>query len=370
MKQASSRSIRDRAEASLVAAAFALPSAVKRRITGPPVVIEGNTLDADAHLLLTLAKTRPLPSHSTDPQSLAAASANLTRTAIMMGGRPAQVRTEEISVSGADGPLRARLYVPTADSGALLAYFHGGGWVQGGIESHDAPCRLLAETSGARVISVDYRLSPEFAFPTPVNDAYSAYQDIVDRAEEFGADPTRIAVGGDSAGGHLSATVALRARDDGKTPPAAQLLIYPATDFHEKAPSRTTFGEGFFLTEANMNFYESSFLGKDADRLDPLVSPLRAPDVAGLPPAIVITAGFDPLRDEGEAYAARLRDNGVHVTDRRYPGFIHGFVNILGPSAGSRAAVAEIGGMLRALLSRPTESPAPYPPADRREALG
>lgn len=370
VKQASSRSIRDRAEASLVAAAFALPSAVKRRITGPPVVIEGNTLDADAHLLLTLARTRPLPSHSTDPQSLAAARANLTRTAIMMGGRPTPVHTEEISVSGADGPLRARLYVPTADTGALLVYFHGGGWVQGSIESHDAPCRLLAETSGARVISVDYRLSPEFAFPTPVHDAYAAYLDIVDRADEFCADPTRIAVGGDSAGGHLSATVALRARDDGKTPPAAQLLIYPATDFHEKAPSRTTFGEGFFLTEANMNFYESSFLGSNADRLDPMVSPLRAPDATGLPPAIVITAGFDPLRDEGEAYAARLRDNGVHVTDRRYRGFIHGFVNVLGPSVGSRTAVAEIGGMLRVLLTHPAKSPATYPPADQPAAQG
>lgn len=119
-----------------------------------------------------------------------------------------------------------------------------------------------------------------------------------------------------------------------------------------------------------MNFYESSFLGSNADRLDPMVSPLRAPDATGLPPAIVITAGFDPLRDEGEAYAARLRDNGVHVTDRRYRGFIHGFVNVLGPSAGSRTAVAEIGGMLRVLLTHPAKSPATYPPADQQAAQG
>ncbi len=209
----------------------------------------------------------------------------------------------------------------------------------------------MAETSGARIVAVEYRLAPEFPFPTPIHDAYASYLDIVSRATEFAVDPARIAVGGDSAGGHLSAVVALRARDDGYPSPAAQLLIYPATDFHERRPSRTTFGEGFFLTEANMSFYERSFLGENSDRLDPWVSPLRAQSHNDLPPAIVVTAGFDPLRDEGEAYAQLLRDKGVRVVARRYPGFIHGFVNVLGPSARSRSAVVEIGGMLRALLS-------------------
>lgn len=348
---ASDLTVRGLAEAGLVAAAFALPAAVKRRITGPPVHRDGHILDPDAHMLLTLAKARPRPALSSEPHVLSAARAELTRTAMLMAGRPASAHTEDISVQGADGPLRARLYVPTHESGALLVFFHGGGWVQGDLESHDAPCRLLAETSGARIVAVEYRLAPEFPFPTPVHDAYASYLDIVSRATEFAVDPARIAVGGDSAGGHLSAVVSLRARDDGYPSPAAQLLIYPATDFHERRPSRTTFGEGFFLTEANMNFYERSFLGENSDRLDPWVSPLRAQSHNDLPPAIVVTAGFDPLRDEGEAYAQLLRDNGVRVVARRYPGFIHGFVNVLGPSARSRAAVVEIGGMLRALLS-------------------
>ncbi|NMM84464.1 esterase [Rhodococcus sp. SRB_17] len=344
-------SVRDRAQALLVSTAFALPLTIRRRITGPPVHKDGLTLHPDAHLLLTLSKARPRPALSSEDHVLAAARAELARTAKMMAGKPIPIHTADIIVRGSDGPLRARLYIPTHESGALLVFFHGGGWVQGGIESHDAPCRLLAETSGARVVSVEYRLSPEFPFPTPVDDAYAAYRDVVARATELGADPARIAVGGDSAGAHLAAVVALRARDDGNQVPAAQLLIYPATDFHEKAPSRATFAEGFFLTTANINFYERSFLGVNADPLNPWVSPLRAPNLSGLPPAIVVTAGFDPLRDEGESYAQKLQDNGVRVVSRRYPGFIHGFVNIVGPSAAARTAVVEIGGMLRALLN-------------------
>ncbi|OYD66611.1 alpha/beta hydrolase [Rhodococcus sp. OK302] len=344
-------SARDQAQALLVATAFALPTMVRRRITGPPVHKDGLTLHPDAQMLLTLSKARPRPPLSSEAQVLAAARSELARTAKMMAGKPIPIHTEDIIVRGSDGPLRARLYIPTHESGALLVFFHGGGWVQGGIESHDAPCRLLTETSGARVVSVEYRLSPEFPFPTPVDDAYAAYRDVVARATELGADPARIAVGGDSAGGHLATVVALRARDDGHQVPAAQLLIYPATDFHEKAPSRATFAEGFFLTTANVNFYARSFLGVNADPLNPWVSPLRAPNLSGLPPAIVVTAGFDPLRDEGESYAQKLQDNGVRVVSRRYPGFIHGFVNIVGPSAAARTAVVEIGGMLRALLN-------------------
>ena len=249
--------------------------------------------------------------------------------------------------------LPARLYIPPDETGATLVYYHGGGWVVGDLDSHDALCRHLATASGARVLSVDYRLAPEHPFPAPVDDALAAFRDAVALAP----DPARVAVGGDSAGGHLAAVTAQLAAADGGPEPAFQLLIYPVTDCDVKHPSRATFAEGFFLTRANMDYYEGCFLPPGTDKRDPRVSPLHASDLAGLAPALVVTAGFDPLRDEGEAYAARLQDAGVPAILRRHAGFVHGFANVLGAGHAWRAAVAEMGGVLRAQLSA-TRQPA------------
>jgi acetyl esterase/lipase len=333
---------------------LALPPAVKRRLAGAPIRDGELAMDLDTQLLLTLANRDPDP--PLQAQELGHARANLARSVRLVAGRdPAVAEVRELTVAGAAGPLRARLYVPAEAAaeqpGALLVYYHGGGWVLGDLDTHDQPCRLLARSSGARVLSVDYRLAPEHRFPAPVEDAFAAFGDAVARAGELGADPARVGVGGDSAGGHLAAVVALLCARAGEGPaPAVQLLIYPATDLAEVHDSRLRFAEGFLLTKENMDWYEDQFLGP-ADRHDPRVSPLLAGDLSGLAPAFVVTAGFDPLRDEGEAYAAALADAGVPVIRRRHDGFIHGFTHMLLGPPGARDAVAEMGGVLRAALA-------------------
>jgi acetyl esterase len=263
----------------------------------------------------------------------------------------------ETTIAGAAGELRARLYepeeaqiVPDGARGPLIVYFHGGGWVTGDLDTHDRPCALLAKSSGARVLSVDYRLSPEHRFPAPVEDALAAFRDAFARADELGADPARIAVAGDSAGGHLAAVTAQLCAAGGGPAPAFQLLIYPATDLANVAQSRLTFAEGFILTKENMDWYEQQFLGEGGERSDPRASPLLAWDLAGVAPAMVVTAGFDPLRDEGEAYAHKLRDAGTRTILRRHAGYVHGFIHGLALAPGPREALAEMGGVLRAAL--------------------
>ena len=328
--------------------ALALPAVVKRRIAGPPVRRDGRELDLDTQVLLRLEQASPRDSLGTgDPLRMRADTAHSARVA---SGTPMAVsRVERLTVAGAREPLEARLYVAAEAEGAepspLLVYFHGGGWVVGDLETHDAVCRALAVASGARVVSVAYRLAPEHPFPAPVDDARAAFADVAARASALGGDPGRVAVGGDSAGGHLAAVVARDAEGV-----AAQLLIYPVCDCAEEHPSRRTFAEGFFLTAETMRFYQDAFLPDGVDRRDPRISPLHAPDLGGLAPAIVVTAGFDVLRDEGDAYAARLREAGVRTIHRHHPGDVHGFASVL-VAAGSREAVAELGGMLRALLS-------------------
>ena len=355
---------RQRAEFLTARAAAALPPRAKRRLAGAPIRRDGLELDLDTQLLLRLEARGGSPGLST--RSPAQARADTAHSARVAAGPPVPLaRVEGLTVAGADGPLPARLYVPDEASGptpsALLVFFHGGGWVVGDLDTHDGPARLLAASSGARVLAVDYRLAPEHRFPAAVDDALAAFRDAHARAGELGADPARIAVGGDSAGGHLAAVTAREAAaDDGGPAPAFQLLVYPVTDFVEESASRRTFAEGFFLTKESMDFYEDAFLAPGVDRADPRVSPLRAPDLSGVAPALVVTAGFDPLRDEGEAYAARLRADGVPTLLRRHPGYVHGFFNVLGLGTGPREAVAEMGGVLRAALA----------PAPRAAAAG
>ncbi len=332
-----------------------LPVPVKRRIAGAAVQRDGQILELDTQVLLKLAERNPRP--PLKGRTPAQARAELSHSVAQVEGPQiplAQVR--DMSVAGAEGELRARLYSPAVDPGEerpspLVVYFHGGGWVVGDIETHDQPCRLLALHSGAKVLSVDYRLAPEHPFPAPVEDALASFRDAVAKAGELGIDPDRVAVAGDSAGGHLAAVCSMLAAADDGPAPAFQLLIYPATDLLEEWASRVSFAEGFLLTKENMDWYEEQFLGSGGERRDPRVSPLLAPSLEGLAPAMVVTAGFDPLRDEGEAYARRLREAGVPCALRRHPGNVHGFIHILAVGTSAREALAEMGGALRTALA-------------------
>jgi acetyl esterase len=263
----------------------------------------------------------------------------------MLGGEPVQLgRVEDLTIPGPGGALALRLYAD--EHGGLrpaLVFFHGGGWVFGNLDTHDAVCRAIAKESGAVVIAVDYRLSPEVKFPAAVEDSYAATQWVAANAERLGIDSRRIAVGGDSAGGNLATVIAMRCRDAGGPAIAGQLLIYPVTDLSSfETGSHRELAEGYFLTRAAMQWFTGHYLASDDHKRHPEVSPLHAPNLGGLPPALVITAEFDPLRDEGEAYAKRLQHAGVPVTSTLYPGMIHGFVSMRGVLAGGRQAIREI----------------------------
>jgi acetyl esterase len=231
-------------------------------------------------------------------------------------------------------------------------FFHGGGWVIGTRASHDNAVRFLAKHAGVRVLSIEYRLAPEFPFPAAAEDALAAFEYAVAKAGDLGADPARIAVGGDSAGGNLAAVTAQQAVRRGGPVPAFQLLIYPATDFARRYRSQDLFAEDLFLTDVHMKWFEGHYVPEGTDLTDPRLSPLRADDLRGLPPALVVTAGFDPLRDEGEAYAEKLREAGVDVALRRHDDLIHGFINFTGVGTRFREALAEMAGALRQGLSK------------------
>jgi len=233
--------------------------------------------------------------------------------------------------AGPAGDTRFRRYSPLgASAGSLptLVYYHGGGFVIGNLETHDSTCRRLANKSRCQVIAIDYRLSPEHPFPAPIEDGVAAFRHIRDRAGSFGADAARIAVGGDSAGGAIAAVVCQACRDAGERMPAFQMLIYPATDSSEQSRSRREFAEGYFLTKDLIDWFWKAYVPAGADLTDLRLSPLLARDFSKLPPAFVLTAGYDPLRDEGRTYADRLIDAGVKATYVNYPGTIHGFFSL------------------------------------------
>ncbi len=236
---------------------------------------------------------------------------------------------EDRLIPGPGGEIPIRIYADReAGNRPAILYYHGGGWVLGDIRTHDRVTRYLATGSSCVVVSVNYRLAPEHPFPAAVEDAYAALQWVSTNAETIGADPLRIAVAGDSAGGNLAAVVSLLSRDRKGPPICCQALIYPATDLSSlNSSSYRQFGEGFLLTKEGMEWFRSHYLPNSEDWIGPYASPLLAPDHRNLPPAIVITAQFDPLRDEGEAYAEKLRQAGVPVKLFRYDGMIHGFVS-------------------------------------------
>ena len=253
------------------------------------------------------------------------------------------------------GPVQipVRVYRPSlAQDLPVLMYFHGGGFVICNLDTHDRACRGLANASGCVVVSVDYRLAPEHKYPAAAEDAYNATRYVAEHASEFGIDPSRIAVGGDSAGGNLATVVALMARDRGGPALKYQLLIYPVTDFTDhETPSEREYSRGYFLDREVMDWFADQYFATGADRSLPYGSPLKASDVRGLPPALIITGECDPLRDQGEAYADKLRSAGVPVVLKRYEGMIHPFVSLAGIVDSGRDAIKESAAAVRQALN-------------------
>jgi acetyl esterase len=260
---------------------------------------------------------------------------------------------EELAIPAAHGTIPARLYTPRTlrpEDGLApcLVFFHGGGWVIGNLETHDVVCRKLAHEGELKVVSVDYRLAPEHRFPAAVDDSIIATRWVAANAGKLGVDASRLIVGGDSAGGNLAAVVALDARDRNGPEIAGQLLVYPATDFSRQHPSHREPETSILLTHSVIGWFSSHYLG-DADIGDWRASPARAKTLANLPPAYVLTAGADPLRDEGDEYAARLKDAGVDVTYRHFPGQFHGFFTMGKLLDQANVAASEIAAWLKGL---------------------
>lgn len=270
------------------------------------------------------------------------------------GGGDPRVAAAELEVAGADGPVGGRRYTPPEGNpdGGLLVYFHGGGFVLGDLDTHDGVCRDLAAGAGVEVLSVDYRLAPEHPFPAGVEDAWAALRWAHEHAGELGADPDNLAVGGDSAGGNFAAVVALMARDAG-IPLRLQLLVYPGTDFSERRPSLYE-NAAYVLTREAMEWFEGHYA---PDRTDWRASPLLASDLSKVAPALVLTCEYDPLRDEGNAYADRLRAAGVPVTHRQIPGMIHGSLGMGAVVPAARVLMDAACGALRQAL-QPGSAPA------------
>tara|TARA_B100001123_G_scaffold6009_1_gene7674 strand:- start:458 stop:1375 length:918 start_codon:yes stop_codon:yes gene_type:complete len=270
---------------------------------------------------------------------------------------PEVAKVEDRNIPGPDGGVPVRIYTPDGDGPfPILAWYHGGGWVVGDLESADGVSRSLCAGGQCVVVSVDYRLAPDTKFPGPAEDCWAATTWAVNNAAEINGDPARLAVGGDSAGGNLAAAMSLMAADRGGPDIALQLLVYPVADRDFGTVSYTDNAEGYSLTKVTMQYYWDQYI--DAEHAtNPYAVPMQANDLAGQPPALVITAEFDPLRDEGEAYAKRLREAGVETTATRYDGMIHGFFNMGAAVDKGRQAVDEASAALRNAFAR---SGAPY----------
>ena len=263
-------------------------------------------------------------------------------------------RVENRNVPGKDGAIPIRVYSPVAagdDPMPALVYYHGGGFVIGSIETHDGLCRLMACEGGFRVISVDYRLAPEHKYPAALDDAYAALSWIEQNASDIGVDANRIAVGGDSAGGALAAEVAQLAKAKGGLSLAAQMLLFPVTQVGEETSSLREFAVGYFLEKETLDWFYTSYLPKDADRNDPKISPLRAKDVSGLPPAFIMLGGFDPLHDEGMQYADKLRAAGVKVTVADHSDMVHCFIYLQAVLPQAHEALASAAKSVAAILN-------------------
>jgi acetyl esterase len=270
-----------------------------------------------------------------------------------LGGERTTVgAVEDRQISGPTGMIPLRIYTPEGSGPfPVLVYFHGGGWIRGGLESHDRICRALTAGADCIIVAVDYHLSPEQKYPVALHDCYTASVWAAEHAMELNGDSARLAVGGDSSGGNLAAAVTLMARDQKGPRFQFQVLIYPVTDYPEpETSSYQENGQGYLLLSADMHWYWYNYLSTDEDHEHPYVSPLRANDFSGLSPAFVLTAEYDPLRDEGEAYAACLRNAGIPVTMKRYDGMIHSFLLMDGALDQGKQALLDVAAALRAAL--------------------
>lgn len=345
----------ERLEHRLARVLLRLPPALQVRLSGePPVRRDGLQLHPELQLLLSIRKRRGKPGLS----DLAPVESrrHARRESMVHAGESVPVAAvRDFFMNGPEAPLKARHYAPFAQADGpapLLVFFHGGGFVVGDLDTHDSVCRLLCRHGNLHVLSVEYRLAPEHPFPAAVHDAHAAFVWARMNAATLGADPSRVAVGGDSAGGNLAAVISQRALDKGEPVPTFQLLLYPALDRTVEWPSMSHFAEGFFLTRADIGWFQRHYVGEAGAPGEPLANPFLATGRAKLPPALVVTAGFDPLRDEGEAYAEALRCAGIRVELKRFDGLIHGFANMVGVSPACRTAVIDIATRTRRLLAK------------------
>jgi acetyl esterase len=324
-----------------------LPSGLQRRLSGgAPIRRDGYELDAGLQLLLA-AEGKIEGEWPADATRLRRERDQAAVT--FRGPLPPVHAVRDLVVDGAAGPLRARLY-STAEPDAPLVYFHGGGFVFGNLETHDVGCRLLSSHGRMHVLSVEYRLVPEHRFPMAILDGQAAFGWAAHHAGELGVDASRIGIGGDSAGANVATVVSLLTRDDAVRP-ACQVLFYPPTDRARAHPSMNSLAEGFMLTRASVEWFHAQYAASvGADSADPRISPLLASDLGGLPRALVVTAGFDPLRDEGDAYAEALAAAGTPVIHRRFGALVHGFFNLTGIHDPSRDAVIEVAHVARVLF--------------------
>jgi Esterase/lipase len=352
---------------------FGLPRWAKRLLAGPVIRREGQVLDLDLQLMgrimaLTDGRrpngvkeavaTGSLTGEPEGESLRLAALAEQRRQADLAAQVAAEpglehIRTRDLQVPGAEGPLNARLYVPPGApiGSGLVVFYHGGGFVFGSLVTADPLCRLLAAQSGVRVLSIDYRLAPEFPYPAALDDAIASFRWAVAEATSLGADPELVAVGGDSAGANLALVVAHQAVVNGERPPASVLAMYPVVEPERTGGSRETYGSGFGLTAELIADLERLYLPDGVPADDVRGDLTRAESLAGMPPVYLSTAGFDPLRDEGEELAARLRAEGVPVVARRFAGLVHGYGSFTAISAAARDATLDAASALRASLS-------------------
>jgi len=331
-----------------------IPDAVKRlMLGGRSITIDGNTLDTTLQLMLAGQRATGIDGLAAEVDVIGSRA----RLEILAASFKQDIlvdRVTNLSIPGPVGPIPARHYQPVNGEGEpLLVFYHGGGQVIGSLDTHDDLCRKICRDGAMHVLSVDYRLAPEHKAPAGADDAFAAFVWARDHAADLGADADRVAVGGDSAGGNLAALVAQRARNEGPGLPALQLLIYPVTNYRDETRSQTLFAKGYFLTKHDLSWFRHNYLdGAQVDASDPRVSPLLADDLSGLPPAMVLTGGFDPLRDEGRQYVDAVRAAGVTVDHRQFGSLVHGFANFFPLGGGSAAATTEMISALRAHLAR------------------
>jgi len=332
---------------------FGLPVPVKQRL-GTAQTVEGNELDVDSQITLLLLGLQGVDGLS-GARDVDFSRASMRKLSEVVGaGTAPSVGTRGLMVDGAAGPLPARLYTPAGlEAGSpLVVFFHGGGFVLGDLDSHDAPCRYIADRARVRVLSVDYRLAPEAIFPAAADDAVAATTWALAHADQLGADPTRVAVSGDSAGGNLAGVAARELALAGGAQPAFSLLFYPVTGADPENRSRDTFASGYFLTKADIEYFRRLYTPEPGQDTDPKFDLRHADGLDGICRTHVVVAGFDPLRDEGAAYTQRLVDAGVDATIQLAPGALHGFLNTVGVSADARVDVDAALDVLRAALAQ------------------